>query len=191
MTKIGLFFGSFNPIHNGHLIVAQCILNRTDLDKIWFVISPQNPFKNYHHLAHEFDRYDLVKEAIKDNPAFDVSDIEFHLPKPSYTCDTLEVLKLKFPSYSFSIIIGEDNLSHFHKWKNATEILDNHHLYVYPRPNSPKDIKIPSHTFTKVEAPLIDISASYLREEIKKDFSIEYLVPSSVNDLIKMRKLYC
>ena len=189
--KIGLFFGSFNPIHNGHLIVAQCIFNRTDLDKIWFVISPQNPYKDYNHLAHEFDRYDMVKEAIKDNLSFDVSDVEFHLPKPNYTCVTLDVLKEKFPSYTFSIIIGEDNLSHFHKWKNAETILENHHIYVYPRPNSVKEIKIPSHTFTKIEAPLIDISASYLREEIKKEHSIEYLVPSSVVSLIKMRKLYC
>ena len=116
--KIGLFFGSFNPIHIGHLIIAQSILNNSDLEKVWFIVSPQNPLKDSASLLHEFDRIDMVREAIGNHPDFHASDIEFSLPKPSYTSHTLAYLSERFSSYDFKLIIGEDNLSSFNKWKN-------------------------------------------------------------------------
>ena len=121
--KIGLFFGSFNPIHIGHMIIANVMAENTDLNKVWFVVSPQNPLKPSKGLLHEFDRYDMVKAAIADNYKFDVSDIEFHLPKPSYTILTLTHLREKHPGQEFKLILGEDNLENFTKWKNHDQIL--------------------------------------------------------------------
>ena len=115
--KIGLFFGSFNPIHVGHLILAQAVLDKSDLDKIWFVVSPQNPFKKKKTLLHEFDRIDMVRSAINENTSYEASDIEFNLEKPSYTVDTLVHLIDKYPQHEFSLIMGQDNLGSFHKWK--------------------------------------------------------------------------
>src|SRR5688572_11589920 len=122
--KIGLYFGSFNPIHIGHLIIANTMAENTDLEKVWFIVSPQNPFKKQADLLHEFDRYDMVKLAIADNTMLEVSDVEFSLPKPSYTIDTLYFLREKYPQHQFVLIIGEDNLSNFPKWKNYQTILD-------------------------------------------------------------------
>ena len=188
--KVGLFFGSFNPLHIGHLIVAQAALNKTDLDKVWFVISPQNPFKKKSSLAHEFDRYDMVKSAVENNPQFDLSDIAFHLSTPSYTAITLTHLADKFKSYEFSLLIGEDNLTHFHKWKNCEEILKYHRLLVYPRPDSSKEIHIEEKFFQRIDAPMVDISASYIRNLIKEKAPIRYLVPEGVEKIILERSLY-
>lgn len=188
--KIGLFFGSFNPIHTGHLIIANVMVETTDLDKIWFVVSPQNPFKPSKGLLHEFDRYDMVRAAIHDNYKFEVSDIEFNLPKPSYTIHTLVHLSEKHPDKEFKVIIGEDNLDKFVNWKNYEQILTNYGLYVYPRPHAqPSDLKAHPHV-RMVDAPLIDISATFIRNNIRKGESIRYLVPDAVNELILAKKFY-
>ncbi len=188
--KIGLFFGSFNPIHVGHLIIANVMAQNTDLDKVWLVVSPQNPFKPSKGLLHEFDRYDLVKAAIADNFKLEVSDVEFHLPKPSYTIHTLACLTEKYPNKEFKVIIGEDNLENFTKWKNHEQILNQFGLYVYPRPHvTNSDLKRHSNV-TIVKAPMIDISATYIRNCIKNNKSIRYLVPETVENMIRTKKFY-
>lgn len=193
--KIGLFFGSFNPIHVGHLIVANIMAENTDLDKVWFVVSPQNPLKPSKGLLHEHDRYDMVKAAIADNYKLVVSDVEFHMPKPSYTIDTLAVLTEKYPHTEFRIIIGEDNLANFEKWKNHEQILNNYGLYLYPRPGVTNselgrrdnyrdaNVKI-------VDAPLLDISATFIRQCIRDKKSIRYMVPEPVEEIIRLRNFY-
>ncbi|MGB1218100.1 MAG: nicotinate (nicotinamide) nucleotide adenylyltransferase, partial [Saprospiraceae bacterium] len=135
MKKIGLFFGSFNPVHIGHMIIAEFVATHTDLDKVWMVISPQNPFKKKSTLAKDYDRLHMVKAAIGDNPHLEACDIEFGLPQPSYTIDTLTYLKEKYPTKEFSLIMGGDNLGTLHKWKNYELLLKNHEIYVYKRPN--------------------------------------------------------
>jgi len=188
--KIGLFFGSFNPVHIGHLILANTIAERAKMDKIWFVVSPQNPLKKQKNLLHEFDRFDMVRRAIADNDKFNVSDIEFQMPKPSYTADTLAWLTDKYPQHSFKLIIGEDNLSNFHKWKNSKAILENYGLLVYPRRGSEKSELLQHKSVVMVEAPQIDISATFIREAIKAGESIKYIVPEDVATLIRVKKFY-
>ena len=188
--KIGLLFGSFNPIHTGHLIIANVMAENTDLDKVWFVVSPQNPFKPAKSLLHEFDRYDMVKAAIADNYKLEVSDMEFNLPKPSYTIDTLVVLTEKNPQKKFRVILGEDNLSNFEKWKNYSQLLDQYGLYVYPRPGSVSSSIVNHPHVIKVDAPLLDISATYIRQCIKDKKSIRYLVPEPVEQMIRSRNYY-
>lgn len=188
--KIGLFFGSFNPIHVGHLIIANIMAETTDLQKVWFIVSPQNPFKPSKGLLHEFDRYDMVRAAIHDNFKFEVSDIEFHLPKPSYTIHTLVHLQERHPDKEFKVIVGEDNLERFTHWKNYQQILDHYGLYVYPRPNTqPSDIKLHPNV-QMVEAPLLDISATFIRNKIRKNQSVRYLVPDVVAEMITAKKFY-
>ena len=188
--KVGLFFGSFNPIHNGHLIIAQAALEFSHLDEIWFVVSPQNPFKKNKNLLHEFDRYDMVKAAIESNDRFKVSDIEFNMPRPSYTVDTLAYLKEKHSYYEFRLIIGGDNLSIFPKWKNSQKILNDFGLIVYPRPGSIGTEKLDHPNITYIESPLIDISATYIRRCIRENKSIKYLVPEKTAEFITSRKLF-
>lgn len=188
--RVGLFFGSFNPIHVGHMIIAQAVVDSDYVDELWFVVSPQNPFKKNSALLHEFDRLDLVNAAIEDQPHMKASDIEFNLPKPSYTATTLAVLAEKHSDLEFKLIIGEDNLTHFHKWKNYEEILNHHRMIVYPRPNSKKPKLDFDGNIDMVEAPMLHISATYIRESIKQDHSIKYLVPAEVEFLIKSRKFY-
>jgi len=188
--KIGLFFGSFNPIHIGHMIIANIMAENTDLNKVWFIVSPQNPFKPSKGLLHEFDRYDMVKAAIADHYKLEVSDVEFNLPKPSYTIHTLAYLTEKFPGKEFKVIIGEDNLENFAKWKNHEQILEQFGLYVYPRPHvTNSDLKRHAHV-KMIEAPLLDISATYIRNCIKNNKSIRYLVPESVEQLIRLKHFY-
>lgn len=186
----GLYFGSFNPIHNGHLIIAQAVLELAKLDEIWFVVSPQNPFKRNKNLLHEFDRYDMVRLAIEDNDRFNVSDIEFSMPKPSYTIDTLTYLKEKYPKNRFKLIIGGDNLAIFPKWKNSEKIMEEFGLIVYPRPGSEKSEIALHPNVTYIEAPLLDISATYIRKCIRENRSIRYLVPEKAARFIYDRKLY-
>ena len=190
VTTIGLFFGSFNPIHMGHMIIANLMAESGDLKKVWFVVSPQNPFKPSKGLLHEHDRYDMVRAAIHDNYKLEVSDIEFHLPKPSFTIHTLVHLKEKHPEKDFKIIIGEDNLSDFKKWKNYERILEDYGLCVYPRPHAqPSELK--QHPNVKmVEAPMIDISATFIRNCVRKNQSIRYLVPDAVEAMIKSKGFY-
>ena len=188
--KIGLFFGSFNPIHIGHLVIANVMAENTDLAKVWLIVSPQNPLKPSKGLLHEFDRYDLVKAAIADNYKLEVSDIEFHLPKPSYTIHTLARLRELHPDKEFKVIVGEDNLENFAKWKNYQQILDQFGLYLYPRPNvTNSDFK--RHPNVKlIDAPLLDISATFIRNCIKNNKSIRYLVPESVETMIRVKNFY-
>jgi nicotinate-nucleotide adenylyltransferase len=188
--RIGLLFGSFNPIHIGHLIIADTMLGEPEIDSVWFVVSPHNPHKKKNQLLHEFDRLDMVRLAIADNPCFDVSDIEFRLPQPNYTIDTLTYLSAKYPQHKFQLIIGGDNLSTFHKWKNYTLILEDYGLLVYPRPNT---VPTPIYEHPKVKVvnmPLLDISATFIREAIKNGKSVRYLLPPEVASFIKYKKFY-
>lgn len=190
--QIGLFFGSFNPIHIGHLIVANTIAESNEVGQVWFVVSPQNPFKKKHTLAHEFDRIHMVRLAIGDNPKFNVTDIEFRMPQPSYTIDTLTYLSEKYPQHQFSLIIGTDNLASLPKWKNYEQILNYYSILVYPRP----DVELPASTLLThpnvkiIEAPLLAISATYIRHCVQQNKSIRYLVPQEVADYIHAKKLY-
>ncbi|HEY9048076.1 MAG TPA: nicotinate (nicotinamide) nucleotide adenylyltransferase [Ohtaekwangia sp.] len=188
--KIGLFFGSFNPIHMGHLMIANIMAETTDLNKVWFVVSPQNPFKPSKGLLHEFDRYDMVRAAIYDNYKLEVSDIEFHLPKPSYTIHTLVHLRERFPDKDFKVIIGEDNLASFTKWKNHELILKDYGLYVYRRPNVQLSELRTHPNVTFVEAPLLDISATFIRNCIRNKQSVRYLVPDVVEEMIRAKGFY-
>ncbi len=190
-SAIGLFFGSFNPIHIGHLLIANAALDDVKLKEIWFVVSPQNPHKrDSKSLAHEFDRLDMVEKAINDDYRFRASDIEFHMPKPNYTVHTLAYLQEKHPGKKFLLIIGEDNLVSFKKWKNYQVILDHYGLLVYPRSGS-KPSDLTNHRNVKmIDAPLLDISASYIRKCIKKGKSVKYLLPENVIRFIDSHGLY-
>ncbi len=175
--KIGLFFGSFNPIHNGHLMIANYMLEFTRLDQIFFVVSPQNPFKEQKNLLDEHHRLALVQEAIGDNNKYRACNIEFKMPKPSYTIDTLIYLKEKYPEKEFSLIMGSDNLLHFHKWKNYKEIINNHSIYVYPRPGFDAKSANIQKNIVFTDAPLIEISSSFIRKSIKEKKDIHFFMP--------------
>lgn len=183
--EIGLFFGSFNPIHTGHMIIANLVKETTNVSEVWFVVSPQNPFKKNKNLLHEFDRLDMVRAAINEEYGFRASDIEFSMPKPSYTIDTLIRLQEKYPEKKFHLIIGEDNLVSFPKWKNHERILENYGLIVYPRPHS-KASPLSNHPKVElIEAPELDISATLIRKLVRANKSIRFLVPDSVELLIR------
>ena len=195
--NVGLFFGSFNPIHIGHLIVANIIADLKAVHQVWFVISPQNPHKSSKSLIHEFDRYDMVEAAILNGYNLRVSDVEFHMPRPSYTVDTLAYLADSHPDHKFKLIIGEDNLRNFPKWKNFQQILDLYGLYIYPRPNSQSRNPGPNIDLVRthrnsilVDAPIIDISASFVRSRIANGQSVEYLIPEAVMRIISEKKHY-
>ena len=187
--NIGLYFGSFNPIHIGHLIIANHVLNETPINKIWFIVSPQNPLKESKTLLNEFDRLHLVRLATQDDNRIRCSDIEFNLPKPSYTSNTLAFLSEKYPEHKFSIIMGSDSYQNLDKWKNFETIINNYSIYVYKREGY--EIK---KTFDKeaviLNAPIIQISASQIREHIRSAKSIRYLVPEIVREEIESRKFY-
>ena len=187
--NIGLYFGSFNPIHIGHLIIANHVLNETPINKIWFIVSPQNPFKESKTLLNEFDRLHLVRLATQDDNRIKCSDIEFNLPKPSYTSNTLTFLSEKYPEHQFSVIMGSDSYQNLDKWKNYETIINNYPVYVYKREGH--EIK---NTFDKeaviLSAPIIQISASQIREYIRSAKSIRYLVPEIVREEIESRKFY-
>jgi nicotinate-nucleotide adenylyltransferase len=188
--KIGLFFGSFNPIHIGHLIIANIMAETTDLNKVWLVVSPQNPFKPGKGLLRDSDRLDMVRAAVYDDFKIEASDIEFHLPRPSYTIHTLVHLTEKHPDKEFKVIIGEDNLVNFVKWKNHDRILEDYGLYVYPRPHA-QPSELNSHPNVKfVDAPMLDISATFIRTCIRNRQSVRYLVPDPVEEMIRSRGYY-
>lgn len=185
--KIGLLFGSFNPIHIGHLIIGNIASQTAGIDEVWFVVSPQNPMKRSKTLLHEFDRLDMVRAAIQEDYHFKASDIEFHMPKPSYTIDTLAYLSEKYPEYSFQLIIGEDNLDQFPRWKNHEIILKDYGLIVYPRPNASHSELKEHPSVQLIDAPKIDISATLIRKLIRNNKSIKYLVPKEVEEIILSR----
>jgi nicotinate-nucleotide adenylyltransferase len=187
--KIGLYFGSFNPVHVAHLIIANHILNETDIEKVWFVISPQNPFKSESSLLNEYHRLHLVKTAIEDDNRIKASDIEFTLPKPSYTSTTLAYLKEKNPEHEFCIIMGSDSFQNLHKWKNYEAITKEYEVYVYLRPG----FEVTNHVNARlhlVDAPLLQLSATQIRQYIKEGKSIRYLVPENVREEIEKGGYY-
>jgi nicotinate-nucleotide adenylyltransferase len=180
MPKVGLFFGSFNPVHVGHMIIANCMATQTGLEEVWMVVSPHNPLKPKKTLARDHDRLHLVRLAIGDNPKLKASDVEFGLPQPSYTVDTLSYLKEKYPTRQFALIMGGDNLATLHKWKNYELLLRDHEIFVYQRPSHDLG-DLQQHPSIKiVEAPLMQISASYIRNCLKAGQSVQYLVPDAV-----------
>jgi len=191
--KIGLYFGSFNPIHVGHLIIAQYMLQREEMDAIWFVVSPQNPFKNKSTLLADYHRLALVRIAIEDEPNFKAEDIEFSLPQPSYTIDTLTYLEEKHPTYEFSLLMGEDNLRGFEKWKNYDKILSKHKIFVYPRMEGESIehslMDHPAIIFCK-DVPLMKISASYIRNQIKEGKSVNFLLTEKVAKYVDEMNFY-
>jgi len=177
--QIALFFGSFNPVHVGHLIIAQSVIDLEQINQLWFIVSPQNPFKEKKTLLAERQRYNMVKMAIEENNYLRASDIEFELPKPSYTIDTLAYMEEKYPQHTFHLVMGSDNLTHLHKWKNADVLKANYSIIVYPRPGS----KIENHTdvqLTIIDAPLLNISSTYIRNRIKQKQNINFFLPESV-----------
>jgi nicotinate-nucleotide adenylyltransferase len=187
--KIGLYFGSFNPIHHGHLIIAKHILEHTSLQQIWFVVSPQNPLKPSNGLLNEYHRLHLVNLAIEGEPDFKASDIEFRLPKPSYTIDTLTYLQEKYPSHEFTVIMGSDSFENLQKWKNYEQLLKNYEIVVYERPGHPVQDPIIQHV-TILKAPLLEISATHIRQSIKNNKSIRFLVPDAVKEEIERNGYY-
>jgi nicotinate-nucleotide adenylyltransferase len=187
--KIGLYFGSFNPVHTGHLIIANHILNETFLDKVWFIVSPQNPFKTNASLLNEYDRLHLLKLATEDDTRIKVSDIEFALPKPSYTSVTLSHLHERYPGHEFSIIMGSDSFQNLHKWKNFEFIIKNYAIYVYPRAGFQVDNQIKAK-LTIVDAPILQLSATQIRQLLTEGKSIRYMVPDKVREEIEKGHYY-
>lgn len=189
--RIGLYFGSFNPIHHGHLLIATYVLQHTSLQQVWFVVSPQNPLKPATSLLNEYHRLYLVQLAIEGEKDLKAQDIEFRLPKPSYTSDTLIYLQEKYPTHEFAIILGSDSFQNLPRWKNADWLLRNFSMYVYKRPEhedlpvypQAKDIHI-------LKAPLLPISSTEIRKDIKEGRSIRYLLPENVRAEIERNHYY-
>jgi nicotinate-nucleotide adenylyltransferase len=188
--NIGLYFGSFNPIHNGHLVIASYIKQYTTLNQVWMVVTPQNPLKKNNTLLNEYQRLELVRLSIEGENNIKVTDIEFNLPKPSYTINTLTYLKEKYPQHTFSLIMGSDSLRNIDKWKNGSFILDNYTIYVYERPG----FEIKNENIGKnviiCKAPMLEISATMLRQMIEEGKSIRYLVPEKVQEEIEKYGYY-
>jgi nicotinate-nucleotide adenylyltransferase len=189
--KIGLLFGTFNPIHNGHLVIAGYFSEFTDLDEVWIVVSPHNPLKSSPSLLQDLYRLQLVRLAVGINKKIKVSDVEFTLQRPSYTINTLVHLKAKFPKHNFTLIIGEDNLENFDKWKDYKKILDDFKVYTYPRPHSSKT-KFHRHSKVKLfkDVPLMDISATFIRRAIAEGKDVRYIMPPAVWEYITKNKFY-
>lgn len=202
--KVGLYFGTFNPVHIGHLVIANYMAEYTDLDQVWLVVSPQNPLKNKSSLLADIHRLAIVKIAIDDNPKLRACDVEFKLPKPSYTATTLTYLKEKYPQHAFSLIMGEDNLRTLHKWFNYEAILKNHSFYVYPRVlTEQEELEVqqigshPENEFNQLpnvhictEAPVMKISATFVRNAIKEEKDIRYLLTEPVRKYIDEMNFY-
>jgi len=188
--KIGLFFGSFNPVHVGHMIIANYMATHTDLDQVWMVVSPHNPLKPKTTLAKDHDRLHLVQLAIGDNKLLWASNIEFSLPKPSYTIDTLAFLKDKYPDRQFVLIMGGDNLATITKWKNYEILLRDYEIYLYRRPNYDLGEFGNHPSIRQFDAPTLDISATYIRQCIKEGKSVQYLLPDAVYQYLESGNFY-
>ena len=187
--NIGLFFGSFNPIHTGHLLIADYFIEFTELDKIWFIVSPQNPFKSRSSLLNEYHRLHLVNIAIDGETRLRASNVEFKLPKPSYTIDTLTYLQEKYPDHEFSIIMGSDGFQNLNKWKNYETLVKNYSFYIYKRPGFEVEENFGA-TITILNAPLLDISSTAIRTMVKEKKSIRFLVPDVVKEEIERNAYY-
>tara|TARA_Y100000815_G_scaffold266468_1_gene284696 strand:- start:665 stop:1243 length:579 start_codon:yes stop_codon:yes gene_type:complete len=190
--KIGLYFGTFNPIHIGHLTIANHLAEHSDLDQVWFVVTPQSPFKKKSSMLDNYQRLEMVYLATKDYDKLRPSDIEFGLKQPNYTIDTLTYLFEKFPDYEFALIMGEDNLKSFHKWKNYEQILQNHSIYVYPR-ISEGNINTEFNNNSKIfniSAPIMELSSTFIRQEIKAGKNVRPMLPENVWQYIDEMNFY-
>jgi nicotinate-nucleotide adenylyltransferase len=188
--KIGLLFGSFNPVHIGHMIIANYMANHTDLDKVWLVVSPQNPLKKYGDLINTYDRLEMARLATDNATNLAVSDVELQLPQPSYTIDTLTHLKEKYPQHEFAIIMGSDNLVTLHKWKNYKLILRDYQIYVYPRPGY-ENTDLATHPSVHITmTPLMELSATFIRKSIAEKKNVQFFVPEPVLKFIESKGLY-
>lgn len=189
--QVGLFFGSFNPIHAGHLIIAEYMATRTGLDQVWFVVSPHNPLKQRATLANDYDRLHMVQISIEDNPKLRASNIEFSLPKPSYTIDTMVYLHEKYPQHQFSLIMGGDNLESIHKWKNYELLLERYPIHIYARGQTDYDVSAFGKADIRIyEVPQLDLSSTYIRQSIAAGQSIRYMVPERVFEFLEGSRLY-
>ncbi|WP_299120911.1 nicotinate (nicotinamide) nucleotide adenylyltransferase [uncultured Winogradskyella sp.] len=190
--KIGLYFGTFNPIHVGHLTIANHLVEYSDLDQVWFVVTPLSPFKKKSSLLDNHQRLEMVYRATKDYTKLRPSDIEFSLKQPNYTIDTLTYLFEKFPDYEFALIMGEDNLKSFHKWKNYELILENHHIYVYPRLSDGKiETQFDKHPkIHHVDAPIMELSSTFIRKSIKDGKNIRPMLPENVWEYLDEMNFY-
>jgi nicotinate-nucleotide adenylyltransferase len=190
--KIGLYFGTFNPIHVGHLIIANHMAEYTDLDQIWMVVTPHNPLKKKQTLLDDYHRLHMVRIATESFVKIEASDIEFKLPQPNYTVHTLAHLGEKYPQHQFSLIMGEDNLNALHKWKNYEIILKNHDIYVYPRLKSGtiENEFIDHAKIQKIEAPIIELSSTFIRESIKNEKNVIPMLPTEVWHYIEHNLFY-
>ena len=187
--KIGLYFGSFNPIHTGHLIIASHVANHTDIQQVWFVVSPQNPLKPSSVLLNEYHRLYLVQLAVEDDPRLRAMDVEFKMPRPSYTIDTLTYLGEKYPQHTFSVIMGSDSFQNLPRWKNAELLIKNYPFIIYNRPAFPITDTLGARIQT-LDAPLLEISATDIRDNIKEGRTIRYLVPDKVREEIESNRYY-
>ena len=188
--KIGLFFGSFNPIHIGHMIIANYFVEYTDLDKVWFVVSPQNPFKEKKSLLDDYHRLALARVAVEDDFRFWVSDMEFHMPKPSYTIDTLTWLGEKYPGKEFVLLAGSDQLPNFHKWKNADVLLELYEMYVYARPGYVGNAFDENSKVKTFVPPQMEISSTFIRKSIKEGKDMRYMLPHKVWEYVREMHFY-
>ncbi len=190
MRKIGLFFGSFNPVHVGHLIIANTMLANSDLEEVWLVVSPQNPLKERKTLLADQQRLEMVRLAVHDNYKLRACDVEFHLPKPSYTVLTLAHLGEQYRDKQFCLIMGSDNLETFERWRNWEYILEHYQIYVYPRPGS-EHCKLASHpNVTMVNVPMMDISSTYIREQVRLKHDVRYLLTEPVYEYLTEMHFY-
>jgi nicotinate-nucleotide adenylyltransferase len=190
--KIGLYFGTFNPIHVGHLIIANHMAEHADLDQVWMIVTPHNPLKKKSTLLDDYHRLQMVHLATEDFPKIKPSDIEFKLSQPNYTVNTLVHLQEKYPNYEFSLIMGEDNLKSLHKWKNYEVILENHTIYVYPRISSESEnLEFKNHPkIHLIDAPVVEISSTFIRDNVKKGKNIQPLLPNKVWEYIDHNNFY-
>ena len=190
--KIGLYFGTFNPIHIGHLIIANHFAENSDLDQVWMVVTPHNPLKQKNTLLDDYQRLHLVHLATEDYPKIKPSDIEFKLSQPNYTVNTLIHLKERFPQHEFALIMGEDNLNSLHKWKNYETILENYSIYVYPRISTEVEKSdLENHkNVHKINSPIIELSSTFIRDNIKKGKNIAAMLPHKVWEYLDHNMFY-